>query len=149
MAANSGGSAQMQLCKNQLRKENVRVFLLIGNRLLRESLLRLFKKRSDLAIVGQGPPGVTDPLDVENSQCEVLVLDQFSAKTPAESQEFREQWAAIQAEILLLGMEEEPDQFLAAVRAGTAGYLLKDASASDVIAAIRSISRGEAVCPPK
>jgi DNA-binding NarL/FixJ family response regulator len=79
----------------------------------------------------------------------VLLTDQFSAKTPAQSQEFREQWAVIPAEILLLGMEEDPEQFLAAARAGTAGYLLKDASASDVIAAVRSISRGEAVCPPK
>jgi DNA-binding NarL/FixJ family response regulator len=92
---------------------------------------------------------MTDPVDVESSQCEVLLTDQFSAKTPAESQEFREQWAVIPAEILLLGMEEDAEQFLAAARAGTAGYLLKDASASDVIAAVRSISRGEAVCPPK
>ena len=29
------------------------------------------------------------------------------------------------------------------------GYLLKDASASDVVAAVRSVVRGEAVCPPQ
>src|ERR1041385_9135400 len=40
-------------------------------------------------------------------------------------------------------------QGFAAVRAGATGYLLKDASAGDVIAAVRGIARGEAVCPPR
>ncbi len=29
------------------------------------------------------------------------------------------------------------------------GYLLKDASASDLVAAVRAVYRGEAVCPPQ
>ena len=39
--------------------------------------------------------------------------------------------------------------FLEAVRAGVSGYLLKDASAASVIAAIRTVCNGEAVCTPK
>jgi DNA-binding NarL/FixJ family response regulator len=46
-------------------------------------------------------------------------------------------------------MEPAEDQFLDAVRSGVAGYLLPDASASDVVAAVRAVSRGEAVCPPQ
>jgi len=140
---------QMDLWRSESRRETTRVFLLIGSRLLRETLLRLFRKRSDLTIVGLGAPAATDSTEVEQSQCDVLLTDQFSAKTPNESLVFRDQWASLQGEILLLGMEEDQDQFLAAVRAGATGYLLKDASAGDVIAAVRSISRGEAVCPPK
>jgi len=37
--------------------------------------------------------------------------------------------------------------FIAAVRSGVTGYLLQDASASDVVAAVRAVHRGEAVCP--
>jgi len=144
-----GGREEMGLWKNGLQHEIVRVFLLIGNRLLRESLLRLFRKPGDLSIVGVGSPGITDPAEIENSQCDVLVTDQFSAKTSNESVAFRDQWTSLQLEILLLGMDEDQDQFLSAVRAGATGYLLKDASAGDVIAAVRAISRGEAVCPPK
>ncbi|HEY6126867.1 MAG TPA: response regulator transcription factor [Candidatus Acidoferrum sp.] len=139
----------MDLWKNGSRREVVRVFLLMRNRLLRESLLRLFRKRADLSIVGLGSPGSTDPAEVESSHCDVLLTDQFSANTPAESAIFRDQWSTVQGEILLLGMEEDQDQFLAAVRAGATGYLLKDASAGDVIAAVRGIARGEAVCPPR
>jgi DNA-binding NarL/FixJ family response regulator len=46
-------------------------------------------------------------------------------------------------------MEPNAEQFLNAVRAGAAGYLLPDASASDVVAAVLAVSRGEAVCPPQ
>jgi DNA-binding NarL/FixJ family response regulator len=137
------------LSQTELGRESIRVFLLIRNRLLRESLLRLFRKRTDLSVVGVGSPASSGAAEVENSQCNVLVTDQFSAKNCTESFLFRDQWATMQGEILLLGMEEDEDLFLAAVRAGASGYLLKDASAGDVIAAVRAISRGEAVCPPR
>ena len=51
--------------------------------------------------------------------------------------------------VVLFGMNEDRDMFLEAVRAGVSAYLLKDASAADVIAAIRGVSQGEAVCPPR
>jgi len=51
--------------------------------------------------------------------------------------------------IILVGMEPDEEQFMAAVRSGVTGYLLQDASASDVVAAVRAVFRGEAVCPPQ
>jgi DNA-binding NarL/FixJ family response regulator len=50
---------------------------------------------------------------------------------------------------VVIAMESDEEQFLAAVRSGVTGYLLQDASASDVLAAVRAVSRGEAVCPPQ
>jgi DNA-binding NarL/FixJ family response regulator len=99
--------------------------------------------------VGSGSPASSDAAEMENSQCGVLLTDQFSAKTSTESFLFRDQWANLQGEILLLGMEEDQELFLAAVRAGATGYLLKNASAGDVLAAVRALSRGEALCPPQ
>ncbi len=46
-------------------------------------------------------------------------------------------------------MEENEEQFFTAVRSGISAYLLKDASADDVVAAARAVTRGEAVCPPR
>jgi two-component system NarL family response regulator len=46
-------------------------------------------------------------------------------------------------------MDAESASFLEAVRCGVAGYLLKDASAADVTAAVRAVVRGEAICPPQ
>jgi len=46
-------------------------------------------------------------------------------------------------------MEPDEELFMAAVRSGVMGYLLKDASAAELVAAVRAVYRGEAVCPPQ
>src|SRR6185437_4632804 len=51
--------------------------------------------------------------------------------------------------VVMIEMEENEATFLKAVRAGVSGYLLKDASAMDVLSAIRAVLQGEAVCPPR
>jgi DNA-binding NarL/FixJ family response regulator len=123
----------------------IQIFLLVGNRLLRDTLFRLFRKPTDVSIVGQGAPTSTAPEEIDNSQCDVVLTDSFLRNAPP----FDAPTKVFGAEILLVGMDDDELQFVAAVRAGTSGYLLKDASASDVLAAVRAVSRGEAVCPPR
>jgi two-component system nitrate/nitrite response regulator NarL len=126
----------------------VSVFLLLHNRLSREALIRLFRRRSDFTVVGESSPTDATPLALLESGCNVLVLDSFLTPT------FREYLAdhggglAPDLKIILIGMELDEKQFMEAIRSGAVGYLLKDACALDVIAAVRSVSRGEAVCPP-
>ena len=47
----------------------------------------------------------------------------------------------------MVDMEKDESTFLKAVRAGVVGCVLKDASALEVAATIRSVAAGEAVCP--
>jgi len=51
--------------------------------------------------------------------------------------------------IVLFGMDDDPDFFLQAVRQGVAGCVLKNASAADLLDAIRAVAQGEAACPAK
>jgi two-component system, NarL family, nitrate/nitrite response regulator NarL len=126
----------------------IRIFLLIETRLLRESLIRLFRKRPDLLVVGQNGPGEATPRQLLDTQCDVLVADSFQAAwLPANIALPGGGQAAFKA--VLIGMESGEEQFLTAVRSGVTGYLLQDASASDVVAAVRVVFRGEAVCPPQ
>jgi len=137
----------MDRVKGDAAASAVRIFLLVGNRLLRDTLLRLFRKPTDVSIVGQGSPSVTPSTDVQESNCDVILTDSIPASS-APSDEFPIPETP-NAELLLVGMEDDEEQFLSAVRAGSSGYLLKDASAADVLSAVRSVSRGEAVCPPR
>jgi DNA-binding NarL/FixJ family response regulator len=50
--------------------------------------------------------------------------------------------------VLVLTMVDEEDSVFAAVRAGAQGYLLKGAGPEDIVRAIRSVARGEAVFGP-
>jgi two-component system nitrate/nitrite response regulator NarL len=127
---------------------SIRVYLLIEGRLLREALSRLFRKRPDLLVVGQSGHGEATPRQVLETQCDVLVSDSSEAAwLPASIALQNGERGAFKA--ILIGMESDSEQFLSAVRSGVTGYLLPDASASDVVAAVRAVFRGEAVCPPQ
>jgi two-component system, NarL family, nitrate/nitrite response regulator NarL len=127
---------------------SIRVYLLIEGRLLREALTRLFRKRPDLSVVGQSGHGEATPRQVLETQCDVLVSDSSEAAwLPASIALQNGERGAFKA--ILIGMESDSEQFLSAVRSGVTGYLLPDASASDVVAAVRAVFRGEAVCPPQ
>lgn len=126
----------------------IKVSLLIENRLLREALSRLFHKRPELLVVGELGQDKGQAEELPGSNCDVLVADFFepawftapSTATERNDSPFK---------TVLIGMVDDGVPFLEAVRAGVNGYLLKDASGSDVVAAIRAVMRGEAICPAK
>lgn len=124
----------------------LQVFLLIENRLVRESLLRLFSKRSDFSIVGQG--GSTEESKVFDCGCDIVVVDDLQTATLLGARQLAQPEPSPRA-IVLIGMEDDEASFLKAIRAGVSAYLLSDASANDVVAAVRAAARREAVCPPR
>jgi len=126
----------------------VRVHLIIENRLLRDALVRLFRKRPDLEVVSQLSPADESALAVLETRCDVLLGDAFLA-TRLQAGFFGGSGISAKCKIILVGMEPCKDRFIAAVRSGVTGYLLQDASAPDVVSAVRAVFRGEAVCPPK
>ena len=127
---------------------SIRVFLMIENRLLCEALIRLLRKRSDLVVVGDDGPGDTTASQVHETQFDVLLIDSFQTTWPA-AKIARENGGHAAYKAILIGMEPDEELFMAAVRSGVMGYLLKDASASELVAAVRAVHRGEAVCPPQ
>lgn len=127
---------------------SIRVYLLIEGRLLREALSRMFRKRTDLLVVGQSGRSEGAPGQLRDTQCDVLVADSYQPEWLPTNIALQ-QGASVAFKAVLIGMEPAEQQFLSAVRSGVTGYLLPDASASDVVAAVRAVYRGEAVCPPQ
>jgi DNA-binding NarL/FixJ family response regulator len=127
---------------------SIRVFLLIENRLLREALFRLFRKHSDILVVGQGGQADPNPRPILDKQYDILIMDSAEVKGLVASTTF-ESIGQTGCKTILIGMESNEEQFIAAVRSGATGYLLQDASSSDIVAAVRAVSRGEAICPPQ
>ena len=127
---------------------SIRVFLMMENRLLREALIRLLRKRSDFVVVGYDDPADATPYQVLERQFDVLLIDSFQNTCPG-AKIVRETGGKTAYKAVLIGMEPDEELFMAAVRSGVMGYLLKDASASELVAAVRAVYRGEAVCPPQ
>ncbi len=126
----------------------IRVFLMMENRLLREALIRLLRKRSDIVVVSQDGPADAAASPVLDAQFDVLLIDSFQTTWPA-AKIARQTGGQAAYKVILIGMEPDEELFVAAVRFGVMGYLLKDASASELVAAVRAVYRGEAVCPPQ
>src|SRR5689334_1743339 len=101
---------------------SIRALLLIENRLLREALVRLFRKRTDLVVVGQSASTDETPHDILETQCNVLVGDAFLASR-LQSGFTSKGGLPAGCKIVLVGMEPDEEQFIAAVRSGVTGYL--------------------------
>src|ERR1700726_1485615 len=126
-----------------------RLFLVIENRMLREAMSSLFRKQPDFSVVAAIPFAGTTYKQAASSGCDILLADEASAS--AFPSNFVSDLLSLcpGRKTILFGMNDDPETFLQAVRSGTSGYLLGDASADDTIAAVRRVMAGEAVSPPR
>jgi DNA-binding NarL/FixJ family response regulator len=126
-----------------------RLFLVIENRMLREAMSSLFRKQPDFCVVAAIPYSATTYKQAASSGCDILLADEASAS--AFPSNFVSDFLSLcpGRKTILFGMNDDPETFLQAVRSGTSGYLLGDASADDTIAAVRRVRAGEAVSPPR
>ena len=125
------------------------VYVVAENRLLRETLVRLFRKRGDLTVVGQNSHSNSVPEDIAASQSDLLLLDCLNPNHKSDDLICDIRESVPQIRIVLFGMDEDTDIFLQAVRLGVNGYVLKNASSTELLDAVRAVAQGEAVCPSR
>ena len=126
----------------------IRIYLLAQNRLVKEVLVRMFRKRMDLAVVGVNHDSAVAIEELTVIPCDVLLLDSLDTLR-AIGQKVVVAERLTQVKIVLFGVQEDPECFLQAVRLGVCGYLSKDASSAQMIGAVRNVMQGEAICTPK
>ncbi|MGA8489266.1 MAG: response regulator transcription factor [Terriglobales bacterium] len=128
--------------------ENVQVFILAENRLLREALTRILSKKSDIRVVGASAFSPDVVAQICSASPDVLLSDS-AAVALSDLRLISEVRAAIPGlKVVMIGMDADRETFLRAVQDGIVGFMLKDASAMEVAAAVRSVANHEAVCPP-
>jgi len=128
--------------------ETVEVFILADNRLMREALARILNKKSDVHVVAAAAFG-PDVVQQIAQLAPDVVLSDSAAVMLSELHLIAEIRTALPGlKVVMIGMEADQVTFLRAVRDGIVGYMLKDASAMEVAAAVRAVASGEAVCPP-
>lgn len=144
----SESAAQDQAETSAPRSRKIRVFLLLENRLLREMLARTTRRCRDLEVAGEGAPAGVTPEKVVANGCDVLLWDFTDPRWLAFSAA-QQQLSEGAIQIVAIGMESSDEHLLRSVRSGISGYLLKDASVAEVLAAVRAAFSGDAICPPK
>lgn len=122
------------------------IFVITANRFFRESLIRLFRSEKGFRVMGAADSSPLLGTQGSRINPEILVLrpewdDRFFQATRAIHQ------AAPRTKILMIGMEDDQEMFLRAVQAGAEGYLLRDASAKQILAAVHRLERDAVACP--
>jgi DNA-binding NarL/FixJ family response regulator len=127
--------------------ENIRVFVAAENRLLREALARVLTKGGCIEVIAtdSAAPFHTDAL--LDARPDILLLTSRGSLQEDLSAIQQVRAAAPAVRILLIGMAKDEREFLQCVRAGISGYLLRDASAGEVLQGVQAVHAGEAVCP--
>lgn len=125
-----------------------RLFLVIENRMLREAITCIFHRQSEFSVVGSTRYGAGVYELAAASQCDVILADQASAASFPNN--FVSDLLRLEEgrKAIFFGMEDAAEIFLQAVRSGVSGYILGEASAEEMIAGVRRVTAGEAVCPP-
>jgi DNA-binding NarL/FixJ family response regulator len=127
---------------------SVQVFILAENRLLREALTRILSKKNDIQVVGACAFS-SDVVEQISSAAPDVLLSDSAAVALSDLRLVAEVRGALPGiKVVMIGMDADAETFLRAVRDGIVGFILKDASAMEVAAAVRSVANDEAVCPP-
>lgn len=132
---------------------DIRVFLVDGHAVVRTGLATYLSTEPGMRVVGQAADGrrALDEIAVlANSDAlpDVVLMDMLMPEMDGitATSEMKKRWPEI--EIVAVTSFLEESKIRAALEAGAAGYLLKDADASDVANAIRAAQRGEVHLDP-
>lgn len=125
----------------------ITVFLLAQNRLLREAFSNIFRKRESILVVGSCALSAESLQAVVAASPGVLVIDSFTIVHLEFIRKVQQRLPEVK--LVVIGMEADGPPFLQAIRESVMGYVVKDASALEVVTAVRTVANGGAFCPPQ
>jgi DNA-binding NarL/FixJ family response regulator len=132
---------------------STRVFLVDDHRVVRDGMRSFFELVDDIEVVGEAPDGkaALDRLAVLEPAGELPDVVLMDLLMPAldgieATRELKRRWPSVEVVAVTSFLEEA--KVRAALEAGASGYLLKDAEADDVAAAVRAAARGDVHLAP-
>jgi two-component system response regulator NreC len=126
----------------------IRVLIADDHTIVRQGLRALLEAQPDIRVVGEAGDGAEAVHLAREMRPAVIVMDitmpvmDGLAATRAIKRDTPE------VQVLILTMHESDEYFFRVLQAGASGYVLKQAAASDLIAAIRAVARGEVFLYP-
>lgn len=138
----------------------IRVFLVDDQQLVRAGFTMLVNSQSDLRVVGTAGDGQDAVEQLQTTAADVVLMDVRMPRMDGveATRQILSQYRAGAAgtaagraagpRVIVLTTFDIDEYAFAALKAGAAGFLLKDAPPADLLAAIRSVASGDAVIAP-
>lgn len=130
------------------RSDETRVVLVDDQELVRSGLRRILRRRDGFDIVAECADGAELPAVLAEHQVDVVLMDLRMRDVDGitATQRLAEQPDA--PPVLVLTTFDDDEMLSGALRAGAAGFLLKDSSADDLIRAVRAVAGGDSWLDP-
>ena len=127
----------------------IQILLVDDHTVLRDGIRSILALESDIRVVGEAVSGDEVLKKVEDFQPDCILMDiNLPGKNGIEVTSLvKSQYP--NCRVLVLTMFEDEEYLMEALRAGADGYLLKDTSSEQVLAAIRMVSQVNSVINPR
>lgn len=127
----------------------IRVVLVDDHPVVRAGIRALVENEADLRVVGEASDAESAAEVVTATHPDVVLMDLQLGEGPGGIEVTRRLRAlADPPQVLVLTTYDTEADILAAIQAGAAGYLLKDAPPEEIYRAVRGTARGEVVLGP-
>ena len=126
----------------------IRVLLVDDHTILRQGLKMLLHAQPDMEVVGEASDGHQAIAEAQRLQPDVILMDITMPEMNGieATRHVRRQHPDIR--VLVLTMHENEEYLFQVLRAGAAGYILKEAADTELITAIRTVQSGRFYLSP-
>jgi DNA-binding NarL/FixJ family response regulator len=129
-------------------EEAVRVVLVDDQELVRSGLRRILRRRDGFEIVAECADGAELPVALAAHDVDVVLMDLRMREVDGITATERLAAQPDSPPVLVLTTFDDDAMLSGALRAGAAGFLLKDSSADDLIRAVRAVASGDSWLDP-
>lgn len=126
----------------------IRVFIADDHAVLRAGLRMLIGAQQDMQVVGEAEEGEEALRQVISLRPDVALVDLSMPQLDGLEVVRRARTSAPQVRLLILSMHDDEGYLRRALEHGAAGYILKRAADTELMAAIRAVARGEVYLYP-
>jgi DNA-binding NarL/FixJ family response regulator len=127
---------------------DVRVLLVDDQDLVRAGLRRILRRRDGFEIVGECADGDEVPAALAHTEVDVVVMDLRMRRVDGIEATRRLRAAGERPPVLVLTTFDDDELLSGALRAGAAGFVLKDSPAEELMRAVRAVAAGDACLDP-
>ena len=126
----------------------IRVAVADDQGVIRAGLKMIIDYEADMVIVGEAADGLEAIAMVASARPDVVLMDIRMPRLDGIEATRRITSAGLPSSVLILTTFDDEEYVLGAVRAGAAGFLLKDAGPDLLVNAVRALHRGDSLVDP-
>jgi DNA-binding NarL/FixJ family response regulator len=128
---------------------NIKIILADDHKLMREGLKSLLNQQTDITVIAQADNGREAVQLAERMEADVVVMDVSMPDLNGIDATRQIVSRAPKTRVIALSMHSDRQFVVEMLRAGAAGYMVKDSAFEELASAIRTVAKGQTYIAPK